>query len=216
MICECGHDQVHHQGLPSDGIERMNLHKQCRKCPCKEFANPNESKDRIKRARDFVDQHIKTLPLPVRLNGITDAEKQEAASLCSNFAAADNHLLSTRVEELNKWRIAFESLTPMGSEWVNDLPKCEDYIRQRMMSGQKAEMKLVHANRRVEELEKENAKYREVLEYYADDKNWNCGTECSAESHRNCPQDTINDCNGYDLARTALTEKHDTAAGEGE
>lgn len=38
------------------------------------------------RAKEFVDQHVKTLPIAVRLSGITEAEKKEAASLCADFA----------------------------------------------------------------------------------------------------------------------------------
>ena len=41
------------------------------------------------RAREFIDRHVKKLPLPVRLNGITEAEKQEAASICTEFASIE-------------------------------------------------------------------------------------------------------------------------------
>lgn len=123
--------------------------------------NPDASKERIDaiaktRAAIMAAVEPSTDFGFVRLAGTyTDIREREVVALAADHARlqSENQLLSTRVEELDKWRIAFESLTPMGSEWVNDLPKCEDYIRQRMMSGQKAEMKLVHANRRVEELE---------------------------------------------------------------
>lgn len=41
----------------------------------------------IERAREFVNAYVKTLPLPVQLNGITEKEKNEAASICAEFAS---------------------------------------------------------------------------------------------------------------------------------
>jgi hypothetical protein len=47
------------------------------------------SDDLLQRAEAFIEIEVKTLPLQVQLNGITDAEKAEAASICKRFAAAE-------------------------------------------------------------------------------------------------------------------------------
>lgn len=54
------------------------------------------TKPLIDAAREFVDRHVKTLPLRVQLSGITEAEKNEAASLCAEFAS--ERIAETRLE----------------------------------------------------------------------------------------------------------------------
>ena len=38
----------------------------------------------------------------------------------------------------NKWRIALESLTPQGSEYHNDLPRCMEAIQHKLTLGHEA------------------------------------------------------------------------------
>lgn len=54
MDCKCGHDKIHHQGLPSDGVERMYTHRNCRKCGCKGY-EATDTTPYIK-AREFVEK----------------------------------------------------------------------------------------------------------------------------------------------------------------
>ena len=58
--------------------------------------------------------------------------------------------LAARNIELDKWRLALESLTPNGSEFVNDLDACMKYILDRRQSEH--ESRKVQA-KRIRELE---------------------------------------------------------------
>lgn len=52
-------------------------------------------------------------------------------------------------QERDKWRIALESLTPNGSEFVNDLPRCLDYIQRQRNREHTAVLNAVKEQRRL-------------------------------------------------------------------
>lgn len=52
------------------------------------------------RARAFIDGHVTTLPLPVQLHGITEAEKASAAELCADFATQETLALTDERDKL--------------------------------------------------------------------------------------------------------------------
>ena len=54
------------------------------------------------RARAFIDGHVTTLPLPVQLHGITEAEKASAAELCADFATQETLALTAERDELKR------------------------------------------------------------------------------------------------------------------
>lgn len=72
-------------------------------------------------------------------------------------------------DELTKWRLALEGLTPGGSEFVNDLPRCLEQIqRQRGREHQTA----IDAVKEKRAVCAERDRYRTALEHYANEKNW--------------------------------------------
>src|SRR5687768_14551579 len=77
--------------------------------------------------------------------------------------ASDLQALRKEVVELTKWRLEFEKLTPMGSEWVNDLPKCVEYVRGRFQELHEAKKNVVRKERELEALRKENEALRAML-----------------------------------------------------
>ena len=60
----------------------------------------------------------------------------------------------TRVRaEVERRDLALQSLTPKGSEYVNDPDRCVAYVRERFQSGHDAKMEAVRLRARVAELE---------------------------------------------------------------
>lgn len=70
---------------------------------------------------------------------------------------ADMIAALNRTAELDKWRLAVESLTPQGSEFHNDLDACLAYIHKRQMDEHER-YKAKH--RECAELEAENARLK--------------------------------------------------------
>ena len=56
-------------------------------------------------------------------------------------------------ERIREWRLAFERLTPGGSEFHNDLKMCRAFIAERLRGGHMAKKDRVRLKRRAEELE---------------------------------------------------------------
>lgn len=54
----------------------------------------------------------------------------------------------------NKWRIAIESLTPQGSEYHNDLPRCMEAIQYKLNDGHKARVEVVKLRREIDKRRK--------------------------------------------------------------
>lgn len=55
--------------------------------------------------------------------------------------------------ELRKWRMAYEALTPGGSEFHSDLDRCRDYVMERFHSGHEAKKEVVRLKRLIAEKE---------------------------------------------------------------
>lgn len=77
------------------------------------------------------------------------------AGYCQRERAIVEHAdLKTRLEsaeaEKDKWRIALESLTPNGSEYVNDLPRCLEFIAQRRQNSHEMILKAVKERKAAE------------------------------------------------------------------
>jgi hypothetical protein len=61
-------------------------------------------------------------------------------------------LLIQHIRDTDKWRLALENLTPMGSEYHNDLERCVEYIRNRYDLANEERKELVRLRRRVQAL----------------------------------------------------------------
>jgi hypothetical protein len=61
-------------------------------------------------------------------------------------------LLIQHIRDTDKWRLALENLTPMGSEYHNDLERCVEYIRNRYDLAHEERKELVRLRRRVQAL----------------------------------------------------------------
>jgi hypothetical protein len=71
--------------------------------------------------------------------GIDGKYPDDMAAIDLKTLARDYQAVCAERDELTKWRLALESLTPGGSEFVNDLPRCLEQIqRQRGREHQTA------------------------------------------------------------------------------
>jgi hypothetical protein len=61
-------------------------------------------------------------------------------------------LLIQHIRDTDKWRLALENLTPLGSEYHNDLERCVEYIRNRYDLANEERKELVRLRRRVQAL----------------------------------------------------------------
>jgi hypothetical protein len=61
-------------------------------------------------------------------------------------------LLIQHIRDTDKWRLALENLTPLGSEYHNDLERCVEHIRNRYDIAHEERKELVRLRRRVQAL----------------------------------------------------------------
>lgn len=94
-----------------------------------------------------------------------------------DFALSQMWPREARIAELERWRLALESLTPQGSEFVNDLDTCMAYIEKRRQSEHQM---LVKAAREKKELERQlavaDSAMHEMLRCFGDQR-----TQCTNE-----------------------------------
>ncbi len=67
----------------------------------------------------------------VRLDTLTNLFEKLNDDAVATLKELD--IASRQIADLNKWRLALESLTPQGSEFHNDLDACLAYIHKRQM-----------------------------------------------------------------------------------
>jgi hypothetical protein len=85
--------------------------------------------------------------------------KDEAIEICKVYAVrfptelepAIDYLIQ-HIRDTDKWRLALENLTPMGSEYHNDLERCVEHIRNRYDIAHEERKELVRLRRRVQAL----------------------------------------------------------------
>lgn len=101
--------------------------------------------------------------------GIDGKYPDDMAAIDLKTLARDYQAVCAERDELTKWRLALESLTPGGSEFVNDLPRCLEQIqRQRGREHQTA----IDAVKEKRAVCAERDRLRAALEHYANEKNW--------------------------------------------
>ena len=81
---------------------------------------------------------------PDEVFSITGRQLQKSLA---DFATAETSRLHQAIAEADKWRLAVEALTPQGSEYHNDLPRCLAHINQKLGDGQTAKKELVKVRR---------------------------------------------------------------------
>ena len=75
----------------------------------------------------------------------TDELKSLTAELADARARIEE--LEADVKRLTEWRLALESFTPTGSEYVNDLPRCVEFVRQKFTERHEAKKDVVRLKR---------------------------------------------------------------------
>lgn len=69
--------------------------------------------------------------------------------------------LAKAEEKADKWRLALENLTPVGSEFQNDVERCVAYVRERYDEQHEAMKDRVRLTRKLREAEEKNKRLTE-------------------------------------------------------
>lgn len=91
----------------------------------------------------------------------TDEQKIDRLMEAARLNPAGNELFKMLLDRATEWRLALESLTPNGSEFVNDLPRCLEQIERQHKRDHDAVIEAVKARKKSEA---EAEQMRELLD----------------------------------------------------